>query len=166
MLHPWKAYRVIPAALFSGILLLSTVNAETVEGGKRITAEELRQCVNLEIDMDLLGEEMKRRKRAMEDADAILRRSGNSLDHKRDRLDRTDDAALAEFNALVNEHNALFDVADASSDAFNLSVDAFNEAVATFNRPCEGVIHTPQQWEIEKHRQMQVRGLRPGPVSN
>ncbi len=150
-------------ALILAACAAATPAASAAEG-KRISPEKLRQCVSLDIEMDVRKPEMKRREQALEAVEAERKRADRNLQDRRQRLDRSDPEALADFNQQVAAYNALLDEAAQKRDAFNASVDHFNQAVHTFNAACEGVIHTSRDWMTEKFRQQRERGLIPAPV--
>jgi len=168
MPQPCTLHHTLRASLLSWALLLPCVAiaqtpAPAADSAKDpwMTTEQLRKCVSLEIDKDLLDDEMARRKRAMDYADERVVNSARALEQGRSELDRSNPRVLAGFNEQVAAHNALIAEADAKVDAFNEVVRAYNAALSAFNGPCAGVRYKPRDWWFEKQRQMEARKQRP-----
>lgn len=166
MPHPTSARCAILAALCSATLLFQCSATSRAQAQARpadaasdpwMTAKQLRHCVGLEIDKDLLEEELAQRKRALDYADERVENSKRSLEKQRAELDRSNARLLAGFNERVAAHNALLAEADARVDAFNEAVREHNAALPAYNRACTGIRYRPKDWLIEKDRQMQAR---------
>lgn len=146
----------IPFAAVSGLLLaaamLQGAQAQS-SGGKAVTRDELRACMNRESELAAQRQAVEAQNRSNGEEFAAVRAEADELKAEQERLEREPNRT-DRFERRVRAYNAKVAEAKAKDASFRASLDALNQAVVAHNTRCGGISFLPEDKEaILKERE-------------
>lgn len=144
------------AAAVSGLLLAAaTIQSAQAQstGGKTVSRDELRACMNGESDLAAQRQAVEAQNRRNGEEFAAVRAEAEELKAEQERLEREPNRT-DRFERRVRAYNAKVEAAKARDASFRASLDALNQAVVAHNGRCGGISFLPEDKEaILKERE-------------
>ncbi len=119
--------------------------------GNALSAGELRVCVGLSAEIDVLSTELQRLQGDVDTARSHHEHAARWLDERGSALDNTDAAAVERYNQSVDEHAQLVRTYNLLLPAFNAQVALHNVAIGKFNERCTDRPYRRKDWLELQH---------------
>ena len=129
------------------LLLAVTAHAQATPEPKMVSKDELRVCVNTELDLvDRRKAILVRNEETRPEGDAI-RAEAEELAAEAKRLEGSNDMRMNRFNRKVKAHNERVAAAQGKAAAIKNDMEALNKEMVAYNASCGGISYSREDKE-------------------
>ena len=131
----------------AALLLAATAHAQTTPEPKMVSKDELRVCVNTELDLADRRKAIQVRGEETRTEGAAIRTEAAELSAELKTIDEGNELRMNRFNRKVKAHNERVAAAQGKATAIKNELEALNKELVAYNASCGGIAYSREDKE-------------------